>query len=94
MLWSELDLEAGVWHLPGERTKNGQAHTVPLSRQAVELIEAVERRPGRENLFGNGNGAYSGWEPFQAAAGRAHCSPAGGAAAWARAGGQGEAGGR
>jgi integrase len=35
----ELDLRAGVWSLPGARTKNGNAHRVPLSALAVEIIE-------------------------------------------------------
>lgn len=52
MLWSELDLEAGIWRLPGERTKNGRAHEVDLSRQALAVIKSVPRTgphlfPGR-----------------------------------------------
>jgi integrase len=59
--WSELDLDRALWSLPPERTKSGEAHTVPLSRQAVELLRGVERRPGRDHLFGDGRGSYSGW---------------------------------
>ena len=36
--WSEVDLEAGVIKLPETRTKNGKAHTIPLSGQAVKLL--------------------------------------------------------
>jgi integrase len=38
---SQLDLNdtAPVWIVPGERSKNGQPHRVPLSRLAVGLIE-------------------------------------------------------
>lgn len=61
MRWGELDLERGLWSLPGERTKNGRPHVVPLSAQAVELVRAVPRREGRDNLFGNARGSYSGW---------------------------------
>lgn len=37
--WSEIDIEAAVWRIPGERMKMKTPHTVPLSRQALELIE-------------------------------------------------------
>lgn len=43
MMWSELDLGAGIWTLPRERVKNGRRHEVPLSRQAVALIEETPR---------------------------------------------------
>jgi integrase len=36
---SELDLKRGLWLLPGARTKNGHAHSVPLSTAAIEIIE-------------------------------------------------------
>src|SRR6185312_6758469 len=39
----EFDLEAGVWSLPGERTKTGQAIDIPLPRQAVELLRELVR---------------------------------------------------
>lgn len=34
----EFDLEAGIWHLPAERTKSGSAIDIPLPHQAKELI--------------------------------------------------------
>lgn len=39
MCWDEVDLKAGVWHLPGARTKNGHPHSVPLSPTALALLE-------------------------------------------------------
>jgi integrase len=36
---SEFDLDEAVWTIPAERSKNGQAHRVPLSSLALELIE-------------------------------------------------------
>jgi integrase len=36
--WREFDLDAATWTCPGERMKGGIQHTVPLSRQAVELL--------------------------------------------------------
>lgn len=41
MAWAELDLEVKVWRIPRERTKNGKAHEIDLSPQAVTLIEKV-----------------------------------------------------
>ncbi len=37
--WSELDLDAGVWLLPGARTKNKRDHRIPLSPQAIDLLD-------------------------------------------------------
>jgi integrase len=36
---SELDLTAKTWTIPASRTKNGRAHTVPLSNEALALID-------------------------------------------------------
>ena len=38
MTEAELDLPKAVWTIPAERSKNGEAHTVPLSDMALELI--------------------------------------------------------
>ncbi len=35
---SEFDLKAGWWTIPGEKSKNGMSHRVPLSPLAVRLI--------------------------------------------------------
>jgi integrase len=39
MLWSELDLKAGIWSLPGTRTKNKRPHIVPLPATALALLQ-------------------------------------------------------
>jgi integrase len=41
--WSEFDLDAGLWRVPGERMKGGEPHTVFLSEPAVELLRALPR---------------------------------------------------
>lgn len=38
--WKEIDLGAAVWIIPPERMKRGREHRVPLSRQALELLQA------------------------------------------------------
>ena len=62
MRWDELDLAAGIWSLPGERTKNGQPHTVPLPAEAVALLRTVKRRAGAALVFEGRRGtAFSGF---------------------------------
>ncbi|HEY0877930.1 MAG TPA: integrase arm-type DNA-binding domain-containing protein [Zeimonas sp.] len=41
--WSEVDLDAGIWTVPGTRMKAGKEHRVPLSGAAVELLRALPR---------------------------------------------------
>lgn len=43
MRWEELDLDAKVWSLPKERTKNSLPHLVPLSDPVIEMIKSRER---------------------------------------------------
>lgn len=49
--WEEIDLQAGVWTIPGERMKAGKEHRVPLSAQAVELLASLPRLAGNEHVF-------------------------------------------
>jgi integrase len=57
--WSEFS--DGQIVLPSERTKNKRAHTLPLSAAAAEIIEQQPRRDGRDLIFGDGDGPFSGW---------------------------------
>ena len=41
MRWSELDLEHGWWTIPGERTKNGLIHRVPLVGEALAVLKGI-----------------------------------------------------
>lgn len=61
ILEDELDLPGRLWTLPGERTKNHQAHEVPLSDEAIRILQDAPRREGRRLLFGNRDGPFSGW---------------------------------
>lgn len=40
-LWSEVDLDAAAWEIPGERMKMRRAHLVPLPRQVVALLQEM-----------------------------------------------------
>lgn len=57
----ELDVAVGLWTLPGERTKNGVTHEVPLSGLALETLATQPRIDGRSLIFGQGVGGFSGW---------------------------------
>lgn len=56
--WDELDVAAGEWNIPAERTKNKKPHVVYLSRQAGTLFEELKGLasgsqlvlPGRSSL--------------------------------------------
>ena len=41
--WSEIDLDAKLWTIPGERMKTGREHRVPLSDQAVAILDKLPR---------------------------------------------------
>ncbi|MGF6395041.1 tyrosine-type recombinase/integrase [Pseudomonas plecoglossicida] len=59
--WDEFDLEGAVWRLPAERMKTRQAFTVPLSQQAVALLQAIARVDGNPYLFpGTGRSGVMG----------------------------------
>lgn len=38
--WNEI--EAGVWHIPGERTKNGDNLDIPITPMMQEVLSAAE----------------------------------------------------
>lgn len=44
--WSEVDLDAGEWRIPGSKMKMGIDHIVPLSSQAVALLRDLHNATG------------------------------------------------
>ena len=66
MRWTEVDFTARVINLPATRTKNGRAHTVPLSEPALAILAARRASNGRADgdglVFGTtGQRGYNGW---------------------------------
>lgn len=49
--WEELDLKDKLWRIPASRMKMGNEHLVPLSDQAVEVIEEIRAISGRYELL-------------------------------------------
>lgn len=48
---SEIDVKAKLWTIPPERMKTGKPHRVPLSDEAMALLEALPRIAGTDLLF-------------------------------------------
>src|SRR5262245_19882621 len=60
MRWSEFDFYKGTWTLPKGRSKNGLAHTLPLTPLMFEIIDSIPRRDEFDLLFGRKHG-FTGW---------------------------------
>jgi integrase len=67
MAWSEIDFTRGTWTLPEARSKNNQAHTLPLLPAMLEIINTVPHMAGRDQLFGQRNRGFTGWARGKAA---------------------------
>jgi integrase len=72
--WNELTDDLESWTLPGERTKNGVTHVVPLSAPARDLLRSLlpedeieakrvlaERRANGELVLPGVVGTFAGW---------------------------------
>lgn len=48
--WDEIDLDNKLWRVPAQRMKMDTPHTVPLSAQALEILERVGMLYGKDGL--------------------------------------------
>lgn len=54
--WAEVDLDAKLWTIPAERMKAKREHVVPLSPQALDIIEVMKPISAhREHIFPSRN---------------------------------------
>ncbi len=54
--WAEIDIENREWRIPAERMKAKRDHIVPLSDQALEILEIMHPiSGGREHVFPSRN---------------------------------------
>lgn len=54
--WAEIDLQTKLWKIPAERMKAKREHIVPLSSQAIEILEVMEPISAhREHVFPSKN---------------------------------------
>jgi integrase len=59
--WRDVDFAAAMWLLPN--TKNGEPHRVPLSRQAIALLETLPAGAPGQRVFANAHGnALGNWD--------------------------------
>jgi integrase len=49
--WNEFDLEGGRWDIPASRMKMKTPHIVPLSTQAVSVLQTLQLVSGRSDLL-------------------------------------------
>lgn len=42
MTWHEIDWQACLWRIPAKRMKMRKDHLVPLSRQAMEILQTIQ----------------------------------------------------
>jgi integrase len=40
--WNEIDLNAAIWRIPPEKSKNGRAHIVPLTQTSLDLLKQAK----------------------------------------------------
>lgn len=60
MRWEELDLDAGLWRIPAERSKNGKAHELDLCPEALTILRTVPEA-GPHLFPARGEGAVRGF---------------------------------
>ncbi|MDX4834408.1 integrase domain-containing protein [Klebsiella pneumoniae] len=54
--WAEIDLDAKLWTIPAERMKAKREHIVPLSQQALDILEVMKPISAhREHVFPSRN---------------------------------------
>ena len=49
--WREIDISERLWNVPGDRMKAGKEHRVPLTDEAVDLLNDLDRVYGSEFVF-------------------------------------------
>ena len=72
--WDEINVTDAVWVIPRARMKSRRAeHRVPLSKEAVALLETLPREPGNPHLFIGARNAALGDAAMTATLRRAGC---------------------
>lgn len=62
MTWSEINFKEGIWTVPANRIKQGIVHTVPLSLEALAILEKRSQSNPNDLVF------CSKWKPRNSAA--------------------------
>jgi integrase len=78
--WGQMDLNHGYLHISAQEAKGGHNLKLPLSPEAVELLQDLPRHPTSEYVFCKENGApykyiYAGFKEAIKRAGIEDCTP-------------------
>lgn len=57
MEWSHIDFDAALWSIPAELMKMKQPHLVPLSRQALKILQGLHPATGHGRYVYPGRGS-------------------------------------
>jgi len=49
--WAEIDFDAAIWTIPGERMKAGIEHRIPLSKRALHILNKTNEDDRSELVF-------------------------------------------
>jgi integrase len=50
--WADIDIETGMWNIPAEFMKMKKPHKVPLSKEALRVLDSMKAISGhREWVF-------------------------------------------
>lgn len=63
--WREFDLDKAVWNIPAERMKTREAHTIPLTPQALRVLKNLQPFTGAgryvfQSKHSNGKSVHKG----------------------------------
>ena len=50
-VWTEIDLDHGLWTIPARRMKMKRNHRIPLSRAAIDLLRATRKFDNTDLVF-------------------------------------------
>lgn len=56
--WKDVNLDKAIWRIPAEKMKMDEEHIVPLSSQAITVLEAVKEISGNYDLIFPGSHDY------------------------------------
>jgi integrase len=60
--WSEVSGDTIT--IPASRSKNGKEHSLTLPPMAMEILNSIPRRPGRDYLFGKSGHGFTRWATY------------------------------
>tara|TARA_R110001592_G_C13182613_1_gene751104 strand:+ start:214 stop:1470 length:1257 start_codon:yes stop_codon:yes gene_type:complete len=56
--WDEIDFVNELWNIPAERMKKKRPHTVPLTKQTLDLLEAIRPISGKSEYVFTGDRSF------------------------------------